>query len=106
MVEAETSRLTGAGRRFRATRTMKAIGEKCGWVIPRKEKRVLRLLRTHVRECDHEFVTNCPGVPCRKAPRRMPVEFAEEQLTAFEPHVRVLAKPTYSIAENVNGAGE
>ena len=72
---------------------MKAIGDKFGWVFPRKERRVLRLLRAHDRECDHEFVTNCPG----KAPRRIRTEFAKEELSAFQPHVRHLAKSAQSV---------
>ena len=42
---------------------MKAISEKCGWVIPKKERRVLKLLRNHTREYEHEFVSKCPSTP-------------------------------------------
>ena len=72
---------------------MKAIGDKCGWLIPRKERRVLRLLRTHTREGEHEFVTNSSGIPRPKAPIeiRIQVLFAAEDSTAFEPQVRFLA---------------
>jgi hypothetical protein len=72
---------------------MKTIGDKCGWLIPRKERRVLRLLRTHTREGEREFVTNSSRIPRPKASSeiRIQVMFAAEDLTAFEPEVRFLA---------------
>jgi len=72
---------------------MKAIGEKCGWVIPRKERRVLKLLRTRTRVRDHEFVTNCPVIARRKPFLRIRVEFGQEELSAFEPPVVIRSKP-------------
>src|SRR5689334_22187663 len=74
---------TGREKRVSRAKIMKAIGDKFGWVFPRKENHVLRLLRTHARECEHEFVINCP----RKAPRRIRTQFAKEELSAFQPHV-------------------
>jgi len=72
---------------------MKAIGEKCGWVIPRKERRVLKLLRTHTRACDHEFVANCAPIARRKPFLRIRVEFGAEESSAFEPPVVIKTKP-------------
>ena len=69
---------------------MKSIGEKCGWVIAKKERRVLKLLRNHIRECDHEFVAKSPSVPRQKPVQRIQVEFAREELSAFQPIVRIL----------------
>jgi len=69
---------------------MKAIGEKCGWVIPRKERRVLKLLRTHTRECEERFVRESPIVAKSKPPLRIVVQFAEEASSAFEPNVEIL----------------
>jgi hypothetical protein len=71
---------------------MKAIGAKCGWVIPSKERRVLKMLRTHTRECEHEFVTKSPSVPGRKSVLRIQVEFAREELSAFQPAVQLQTK--------------
>jgi hypothetical protein len=68
---------------------MKTIGEKCGWVIPGKERRVLKLLRTHARDRDREFVTRCQA--SAKAVR-IRVQFAEEELSAFQPCVRIVSK--------------
>ena len=73
----------------RAKGEMKVIGEKCGWVVPQKERRVIKLLRVHTCECDHEFVINSPSVPRRKAGLKIHVEFAPEELSAFEPAVQV-----------------
>jgi len=69
---------------------MKVAGEKCGWVIPRKERRVLKLLRAHKRECDLEFVEKSPSLARRRSISRMQVEFAREDLTAFQPLVELL----------------
>jgi hypothetical protein len=71
---------------------MRATGEKCGWVIPKKERRVLKLLRTHSRECEHEFVSKCPSAPHRKPDLKIRVEFAREELSAFQPIVRIRPK--------------
>jgi hypothetical protein len=60
---------------------------------PRKERRVLKLLRTHACESDHEFVTQCPSIPPRKAPLRIPVDFAPEESSAFQPTVRIVTRP-------------
>jgi hypothetical protein len=72
---------------------MKAIGEKCCWVISRKERRILKLLRTHARECDHAFVTNCPAAPRPQRAVKIQVEFAQEHLSAFDPPILVKTKP-------------
>src|SRR5579862_7338151 len=72
---------------------MKAIGEKCGWVIPRKERRVLKLLRTHTRECEERFVRESPIVAKSKSPLRIVVQFAEEASSAFEPNVEIWKNP-------------
>jgi hypothetical protein len=69
---------------------MKAIGQKCGWVIPRKERRVLKLLRVHTRECEHEFVTKSPGVPRRKTVLKIQVKFAREELSDFQVLVQIV----------------
>jgi hypothetical protein len=75
------------------SKTMKTFGEKCGWVIPRKERRVLKLLRTHACELDREFVAQSPSVPRRKARMKIQVEFAPEELSAFHPLVRIVTRP-------------
>jgi hypothetical protein len=67
---------------------MKAIGEKCGWVISSKERRVLKLLRTYARECDQEFVDKCPSVVRRRVAIKIQVEFANEDRSAFQPAVQ------------------
>jgi hypothetical protein len=69
---------------------MKVIGQKFAWIIPWKEKRVLKLLRVRTRECELEFVTKSPGVPPRKA--RIHVQFAPEELSAFEVSVQTRQK--------------
>jgi hypothetical protein len=71
---------------------MKAMSEKCGWVIPKKERRVLKLLRNHTREYEHEFVSKCPSTPRWKPDLKIRVEFAQEELSAFHPTVHILAK--------------
>ena len=76
----------------RAATIMKAIGRKCGWVIPKKERRVLALLRTHTCERDYDFVTESSGNPGRK-PIRVKVDFAQEGLSAFEPTIQVVTNP-------------
>jgi hypothetical protein len=68
---------------------MKAIGEKCGWVIPKKERRLLKLLRVHTCECEHEFVAQSPTIPRRKAAMRIHVEFAREEVSAFGPQLHM-----------------
>jgi hypothetical protein len=68
---------------------MKAIGQKCGWVIPKNERRVLKLLRTHAREREQEFVTKSPVVPARKQGSTIQVQFAQEELSAFEARVQI-----------------
>ena len=62
---------------------MKITGRTCGWIIPGKEKRVLKLLRNHQLECDQDFVARCPRIIRRKSTRSLHVEFAREELSAF-----------------------
>ena len=71
---------------------MKKIGRNCGWVIPHKERRVLRLLLMHIRECEHELVTRSPSIP-RKRAAKIQVEFAREELSEFEVLVRIVQNP-------------
>ena len=75
---------------------MKAIGEKCGWVVPKKERRLLKLLRAHTRECQQAFVAQSPTIPRHKPAGRIHVEFAREELSAFEPQV-YMAKPAGNV---------
>ena len=75
---------------------MKVIGQKCGWVVPQRERRVIKLLRVHTCECDHEFVINSPTVPRQKPGVKIQVEFAPEEASAFEPSVQVV--PTKALA--------
>jgi len=72
---------------------MKAVGEKCGWIIHPKERRILKLLRAHTRERDLEFVSQSPNVPRRQRTVRVQAEFGREELSAFQPVVRILSKP-------------
>ena len=71
---------------------MKKIGQNCGWVIPRKERRVLRLLLMRTREYEHEFVTKSPSIP-RKRVARIQVEFTRDELSEFEVSVRIVRQP-------------
>lgn len=70
---------------------MKKIGQNCGWVIPRKERHVLKLLLMRTREREHEFVTKSPSIP-RKRAVKIQVEFAREELSEFEVSVRIVRK--------------
>ena len=72
---------------------MKKIGQKCGWVIPHKERRVVKLLLMHNRECEHEFVTKSPSIP-RKRAARIKVEFAREELSEFAVLVKIVIEPS------------
>jgi hypothetical protein len=63
---------------------MKAIGQKCGWVIPPKERRVIKLLRVHTRQSEHGLVPKGPGIPRRKPVIKIQVQFAREELSDFE----------------------
>ncbi len=69
---------------------MKVIGEKCGWVIPRRERHVLKLLRYHTREREHDFVSKASSDARGKPAKMISVEFAREELSAFEPAVRIV----------------
>lgn len=71
---------------------MRKIGQIRGWVVPHKERRVLKLLLMHTREREREFVINSPSVPGKRAVR-IRVEFAPEELSEFEVSVRVVAPP-------------
>jgi len=71
---------------------MRTIGQKCGWVIPRGERRVHKLLRTHTRECDQQFVTQFSVAPGYRRSVRILVQFAQEELSAFQPAVQMLVK--------------
>ncbi|HTL56074.1 MAG TPA: hypothetical protein VL361_10375 [Candidatus Limnocylindrales bacterium] len=68
---------------------MKVIGQKCGWVVAQKERRVLKLLRGHTRDCEHDFVTNTPGTPRQMRGAKIQVEFAPEELSGFEPPIYI-----------------
>ena len=72
---------------------MKAIGEKCCWVISRKERRILKLLRMHARERDHDLVAKYPGTPRHQLALKIPVEFAQEHLSAFQPSILTKTEP-------------
>lgn len=69
---------------------MKAIGEKCGWVIDRKERRLLKLLRVHAREFEEDIVRNSSPVPNWEAAVRIKVEFGDEKATEFRPAVQII----------------
>jgi len=72
---------------------MKSIGEKCCWVISRKERRILKLLRMHARERDHDLVAKYPGTPRHQLALKIPVEFAQEHLSAFQPSILTKTEP-------------
>jgi hypothetical protein len=69
---------------------VKAIGQKWGWVIPGKERHVLKLLRVHTRECEHEFVAKSRTVRRREPAVRIQVEFAREDLSTFQVPVQIV----------------
>jgi hypothetical protein len=71
---------------------MKTIGEKWVWIIPRKERRTLKLLGTHLRERERELVLQCPTASARERSLNIRVEFAREELSEFNPPVRILWK--------------
>src|SRR5690242_3998794 len=88
----QAARRTSASgvRKGQSAKDMKTIGQKCGWVISRKERHVIKLLRVHTCESELEFVTKSASVPRRK-PVKIRVEFAREELSAFEPTLRIIA---------------
>ena len=82
----------GVARALRPVNEMKKIGQIRGWVVPHKERRVLKLLLMYTRECEHEFVINSPSVPAKRVVR-IKVEFAPEELSEFEVSVQVVVPP-------------
>lgn len=75
-------------RKGQSTNNMKVIGQKCGWIISRRERQVIKLLRVHTCESDLEFVTKSAS---GSKPVRIRVEFAREELSAFQPKLRIIS---------------
>jgi hypothetical protein len=47
----------------------------------------------HARERDHDLVAKYPGTPRHQLALKIPVEFAQEHLSAFQPSILTKTEP-------------